>query len=222
VLSATHSWSDRHDRTTGRSERRVSFSSVTGELMPPNRELRLSDVDRDRVVGWLNTALSEGRLTLPEFEERVDAVLRAKTYGEVEPYLADLPIAGLARPPQRELLELRSVASSLKREGRWSVPRRLVVNSKAGSVKLDFTEALIDYPVVEIHLDVLAGSTELVLPAGATADIDDVEMFAGSAKSKVPVRYDAPESGVHFVVTGSNKAGSLKVRYRRRFWRWSW
>jgi hypothetical protein len=197
---------------------------VTGELVPPNRDLRLSDVDRERVVGWLNTSLGEGRLTLAEFEERVDAVLRAKTYGEVEPYLTDLPIAAApALPPHRDVLELRNVASTIKRKGRWAVPRRLNVSSKAGSVKLDFVEAVISRPVVEIHLDVLAGTTELVLPYGATADIDDVEVVAGSAKSKVPASYDvAAGTGVRFVVTGTNKAGSLKVRYRRRFWRWSW
>jgi hypothetical protein len=198
---------------------------VTGDLVPPNREVRLSDADRERVIGWLNTALGEGRLTLSEFEQRVDGVIRARTYGEVDPYLADLPIA--MAPPQppapREVMELRGVASSIKRKGRWSVPRRLNVSSKAGSVKLDFAEALISHPVVEVHLDVLAGSTELVLPAGATADIDDVEILAGSAKSKVPTSYDPQGAGgIRFVVSGSSKAGSLKVRYRRRFWRWSW
>jgi hypothetical protein len=197
---------------------------VSGELLPENRDLRLSDADRDRVVGWLNAALGEGRLSLAEFEERVQAVLRAKTYGEVEPHLADLPVAvGRPGPPPREVVELRSVASTLKRRGRWSVPRRLLVRSKAGSVKLDFSEAVISYPVVEIDLEVFAGSTELILPQGATADIDDVQMYAGSAKSKVPTSYDALASdGVRFVVTGSSKAGSLKVRYRHRFWRWSW
>jgi Domain of unknown function (DUF1707) len=202
----------------------VHFCTVTGDLVPPDREVRLSDADRERVIGWLNTALGEGRLTLSEFEQRVDAVLRAKTYGDVDPYLADLPIAVPApQPPPREVVELRGVASSIKRKGRWQVPRRLNVSSKAGSVKLDFAEAVIRHPVVEVHLDVLAGSTELVLPDGATADIDDVEVMAGSANSKVPTSYDASVTGgVRFVVTGSNKAGSVKVRYRRRFWRWSW
>jgi hypothetical protein len=196
---------------------------VTGELTPQNRELRLSDADRERVVGWLNTAVTEGRLTLVEFEDRVDAVLRAKTYADVEPHLADLPVgtAPGARPA-RELVELRNVASSLKRGGRWAVPRRLVVRNKAGSVKLDFADALIDHPVVEIELDVLAGSALLILPDGATADIDDVQMIAGSAKSKVPSSYDMSGGRPRFVVTGSQKAGSLTVRYRYRFWRWSW
>jgi hypothetical protein len=199
----------------------VDSCGVTGELIPHNPELRLSDADRERVVGWLNTAVSEGRLTLVEFEERVDAVLRARTYGDVEPHRADLPVAAAAQAA-REIVELRNVASNLKRRGRWAVPRRLVVRNKAGSVKLDFAEAVIQHPVVEIDLEVLAGSTELILPDGATADIDDVQMVAGSAKSKVPTSYDVPDGRPRFVVTGSQKAGSLKVRYRYRFWRWSW
>jgi hypothetical protein len=183
----------------------------------------MSHADRERVVGWLNAALGEGRLTLPEFEERVDGVLRARTYGEVEPYLADLPVAVAPRPDAaREVVELRNVASSLKRGGRWTVPRRVVVHNKAGSVKLDFADALIVAPVVEINLDVLAGSTELILPDGATADIDDLTVYAGSAKSKVPTSDEYGTPRVRFVVTGSNKAGSVKVRYRYRFWRWSW
>jgi hypothetical protein len=193
--------------------------------MLPQRDLRMSDADRERVVGWLRSAVSEGRLTLGEFEERVDGVLSAKTYGEIEPYLHDLPMVSAQRaaaPAPREMVELRAVASSLKRRGRWTVPRRLVVRSKAGSVKLNFADAVIAYPVVEIELDVLAGSTELVLPDGATADVDDVIMYAGSTKSRVPASYDAPDRGPRFVVTGSNKAGSLKVRYQRRFWRWRW
>jgi len=187
------------------------------------RNLRISTADRERIVDLLNAALGSGRLTLAEFDERVAGLHEARTYGEVEPYLRDLPVAAApAAPPPRDVVELASVASSIKRQGRWNVPRRLVVRNKAASVKLDFSEAVISLPVVEIDLDVMAGSTELILPDGATADTDDVRMFAGSVKSKVPASYDAPAHGTRFVVTGSCKAGSLKVRYRYRFWRWSW
>src|SRR5262245_562667 len=112
----------------------------------------MSDTDREQVVAQLHTAVAEGRLTLSELEERVQGVLQARTYGEVEPYVADLP--GVPRPSVREVVELRSQASSLKRAGRWTVPRRLVVSNRAGSVRLNFVDAQIQYPVVEIDLDV--------------------------------------------------------------------
>ena len=94
--------------------------------------------------------------------------------------------------------------------------------NRAGSVKLNFADAMISQQVVHINLDGVASSTELVLPAGSSADIDDVEQLASSAKTSVPSSYDAFSSGFRFVVTGKMRASSLKVRYVRRFWRWRW
>jgi hypothetical protein len=201
---------------------------VNGEIVPSERSLRMSDADRERVLARLNVAVGEGRITLAEFEERVAGVLEARTYGEVEPYLADLPMTTAATMPGgtlaagRDVVEFRNHASTLKRSGRWAVPKRLVVESKAGSVKLDFRHASIAYPVIHIDLDVYAGSTTLILPPGATADIDAVEMYAGSARSKVPSVADNAGGLPHFIVTGKHRAGSVNVRYERRFLRWRW
>jgi hypothetical protein len=175
----------------------------------------MSNADREAVVARLNSAVADGRLTLVEFEERIDGVLKARTFGEVEPYVADLP----AEPVTDEVVELRSHAGEIKRKGRWPVPRKLVVQSKAGMVKLDMRHAQINHRVIDIELATQAGSTTIVLPPGATANIDGVNMSAGSAKNKVP---SVPGSGPHLVVTGSAAAGSLVVRYERRFWRWRW
>jgi Domain of unknown function (DUF1707) len=53
--------------------------------------LRASDADRDAVVSRLRDAAAEGRLDPEELEERVDAALRARTYGELSRLVADLP-----------------------------------------------------------------------------------------------------------------------------------
>jgi hypothetical protein len=118
--------------------------------------------------------------------------------------------------------ELRTVASSLKRKGAWPVPQRLMVHSKAGSVKLDFTEANIGSEVVEVVLDVYAASTTLILPNDATADVDSVQMVAGSLKADTIPRHYEAAGGVHFVVTGTSRAGSVRVRHRRHFLWWHW
>jgi hypothetical protein len=52
--------------------------------------LRASDFDRDFVVDQLREALGDGRLTLPEFDDRVRAAYAAKTLGELRKPLADL------------------------------------------------------------------------------------------------------------------------------------
>jgi hypothetical protein len=182
----------------------------------------MSDADRERIVAHLQSALGEGRLSVVEFQDRVDGVLRARTYDEVEPYLADLPAPPLPPSAQKDVVELRSSATSIKRKGRWNVPRRLLVRATAGSVKLDFTEALIASPVVEIELNVTAGSTTLVLPPGATVDADDVVLTAGSLHQRGFPSDPAAGTGPHFVVTGNQRAGGLTIRRQRAFRGWRW
>src|SRR5947208_16885946 len=102
----------------------------------PRPEIRVSDAERNLVVEALNRAVGEGRLTLAEFEDRLQGALAARTRDDIAPLTADLPVT--VAPEQ---LTLRSRASSTRRTGRWLVPRQLTVEAKASSVRLDLTEA---------------------------------------------------------------------------------
>jgi hypothetical protein len=53
--------------------------------------LRASDADREHVVERLRNATAEGRLAAHELEQRVGAALRARTYGELDATVSDLP-----------------------------------------------------------------------------------------------------------------------------------
>lgn len=53
--------------------------------------LRASDLDRDQVAERLRQAAAEGRLLAEELEHRLARALRARTYGELDPLVADLP-----------------------------------------------------------------------------------------------------------------------------------
>ncbi|MBF6176491.1 DUF1707 domain-containing protein [Nocardia blacklockiae] len=66
-----------------------------------NENLRASDADREKYVARLRHAMDEGRLNLPEFDERVQQVYRARTYGELEPLLSDLPAQRVSPHPER-------------------------------------------------------------------------------------------------------------------------
>jgi len=183
--------------------------------MSERSAVRMSDAEREAVVARLSRAAGEGRLSLDEFEQRVAEVLAARTFADVEPHVADLP----AVPAAPETVELRATVAGLKRTGSWIVGRRLTVRARAGTVKLDFTEAVIADPVVEIELDAVASRTTLVLPPRATADVGGV---TGNCQVHgVPL---APVAGRerHFVVRGVQKAGELHVRYQRGVWDWRW
>jgi hypothetical protein len=53
--------------------------------------LRASDADREQVAERLRQATGEGRLLAEELEQRLGAVFRARTYGELDALVADLP-----------------------------------------------------------------------------------------------------------------------------------
>jgi Flp pilus assembly protein TadB len=60
--------------------------------------LRASDADRDHVVSRLHKAATEGRIAAEELEHRVAKALKARTYGDLEETVSDLPGP---RPRQR-------------------------------------------------------------------------------------------------------------------------
>jgi hypothetical protein len=60
--------------------------------------LRASDADRDRVIERLRQAAAEGRLLTEELEKRLEAALSARTYGQLDALLADLPGRRLEAP----------------------------------------------------------------------------------------------------------------------------
>jgi hypothetical protein len=79
-----------------------------------------------------------------------------------------------------------------------------------GSIELDFTEAEIAYPVIEIELDIAGGSVEMRLPEGAGAAIDDVAVILGSVEDHR--KYAKHTGQPHFVIRGNVRWGSLELR----------
>jgi hypothetical protein len=64
----------------------------------PDPHLRAADSDRGAVAAALGQAMSEGRLTVVEYDERLAAAYAARTFGELAPLTADLPRSGTASP----------------------------------------------------------------------------------------------------------------------------
>lgn len=63
------------------------------------RETRASDAERNAVVGALYAHAAAGRLAVEEMSERTEAAVAARTRGDLQPLLADLPEDG--EPPAR-------------------------------------------------------------------------------------------------------------------------
>jgi hypothetical protein len=62
--------------------------------------IRASDADREHVAERLRRAAGEGRLRTEELEQRLETALVARTYGQLDSVLSDLPGRRLAVPAQ--------------------------------------------------------------------------------------------------------------------------
>ncbi|MEV5502392.1 DUF1707 domain-containing protein, partial [Nonomuraea fuscirosea] len=69
--------------------------------MANSPEMRASDADRDRVAAILREHTAQGRITMDEFNERLESLYKAKTYGELAKLTSDLPDVDLRRLPAK-------------------------------------------------------------------------------------------------------------------------
>lgn len=174
-------------------------------------DMRASDADRAAVMQILEQAVGQGMLTLDEYSERADVALAARTRGELDTVIADLPHVRRQVVPAAAPEEVRSWMSSITRKGQWTVPPHLRITTRMCSTTLDFTAAVVPGPVVRIDVDDYCSSTDMILPDGATADLNGVHHLGSSMSVKVPT---APTpAGLHVVLTGRVRFGSLTVRH---------
>lgn len=180
-------------------------------------DLRVSDADRNGTLRRLHNAVALGLIDIAEFEERSAMVSHARLHADLDALVGDLPGPGAIVTTATDRVELRGVLGSLKRQGEWTVPTRLALVRRMGSVELDLTRARFAGPMVVIELDMKFGSVDLRLPEGASASIDDVEVIVGSADDH---RRDAPAEGTpHIILTGKVVCGSVDIRGPRRNWK---
>lgn len=143
---------------------------------PAAADLRASDADRDRVTDILREALAEGRLTADEHAERVEGALAARTVGELDALIRDLPAAHQARrahaapvaaagpvpvDPDQTVV---AVFSSSVRKGRRRTGRRIHAYAVFGSIEIDLSEALFDHRHVVIKAVSVFGNVEVRVP----------------------------------------------------------
>jgi hypothetical protein len=195
----------------------------SGDEQLPAREFRASYEDRDRVVETLRLAAGDGRLNADELDQRIEMALTARTYGELAALTKDLPDAAdpAAAAEPKDLVRIDVTSARTQRDGRWVVPKRMEVKIGSGSVRLDFTEAVITQATLSIDVELNSGSLLLITKPGIVVDADDIAVRSGSVKVEPPG--DVPTL-LNIRVSGKIGSGSVKARPprppRRTFWQW--
>ncbi|MBV7244554.1 MULTISPECIES: DUF1707 domain-containing protein [Streptomyces] len=188
--------------------------------------IRASDADRDRTADILREAMAEGRLTADEHAERIDLVYRAKTVGELQPLVRDLPVSSGStaenqgpRPysygpeaPEGPADNLVAVFSSSVRKGRWRVGGRTNAFALFGSVEIDLTEALFGQRFTVINATSIFGSVEVRVPENISLRGNGTGVFGGfEVKSLESTDPEAPV----VVVNGYAVFGSVEAKPKR-------
>ncbi|MEZ3178315.1 DUF1707 domain-containing protein [Streptomyces pimonensis] len=195
-------------------------------------DLRASDADRERVAEILRDALAEGRLDMEEFEERLDATYKARTYGELTPITRDLPDPGTAVPAVSLIKETEpsggwrdrivggddagtsswavAVMSGFQRRGRWTAPRRFNCFAFWGGGEVDLREAYFADREVVVNAVAIMGGVEVVVPPGVEVVVRGIGVMGGfdHREEGVPGDPGAPR----VIVTGFAFWGGVGVQ----------
>jgi len=187
----------------------------------PSR-LRISDDDRHKVAEHLRHAAGEGRIDLAELEERLEATYAAKTYADLVPITADLPMGqstvGAPVRPSASALPAAgygnsfAVMSSTTRKGLWTVPDVHSAFAMMGSVELDLREAQFESTEVVINAAAVMGSVDVVVNAHTVVVVEGFGLMGdfSEGRSKVPAQPTAQSPVVR--LKGLALMGSVCVR----------
>lgn len=211
--------SSKDDEETGKereAQRRFRYGTPVTENpdQPEHAQLRASDADRERVAKTLHNALSEGRITIAELDERIATVYRAKTLAELEPVVSDLPgtaissPAGSAQTPSTNLPENRiggapgstssiAIMSGADRKGVWVLPPQHNSFALWGGVEIDLRQAHFAEKHSTITAVAIMGGVDIDVPDDIVVEVNGVGIMGafethdkkGAAESAPP---DAP------------------------------
>jgi hypothetical protein len=163
--------------------------------------MRASDQERDATVQRLQVAFAEGRLADAEFDERMRAALSARTHGDLDELLTDLPAAtapvvprpappaaGLPRPGRYAL----AYKNSVRHAGRWRVPGRFRALVYKGTGVFDLRAAELTDAVTTIVAVAYKSDIEIIVPPGVRVEVSGVgvtrhEEWDGEPAADAPI-----------------------------------
>jgi hypothetical protein len=160
--------------------------------------VRASDGERQAVADRLNVAVGEGRLTLSEFTERVGAAYAARTQGELDLLVGDLPagraVAEVATAPPPEPAPLEIMVGAIKKRGRWRIQPSTALGVAIGPMKLDLRNADLAAHEVTLSARTVVGAIKVWVPRGVRVIVEGRTAVGTRtiAESNLPPDMDVP------------------------------
>ncbi|MEZ0114393.1 hypothetical protein ABH920_008427 [Catenulispora sp. EB89] len=194
---------------------------MSGEEALSRAEMRASHEDRDIVVDRLRVAAGDGRIDGDELDQRIEAAMTARTYGELDKLIKDLPSSAQPVSPARRTEAEASQNITIShgnthKLGAWLVPRRLNVAVRHGNVLLDFTQAVFSGArEVELALDLRHANLRIIVPPGTALDTSG--LATRHANVGQPDLGPAGPEAIRLTISGQAEHTNLRVRRLSRF-----
>jgi hypothetical protein len=196
--------------------------------------LRASDADRDQVATLLSAAYAEGRLTREEHDERVDQLMKAKTFDDLIPITSDLvlvsPRTPAAAPRDQSSFtidttrqnvqpdKMIAIFGGVSRSGKWRVRKNVQALTLFGGMDLDLRDAIFEAPVVEISGFWCFGGLDIKVPAGIEVQDQTAGIFGGTDVRDIG---DPAPGSPTLVIKGIALFGGVSVRGPRASKKWT-
>jgi hypothetical protein len=186
--------------------------------------LRASDADREQVANLLSTAYAEGRLSREEHDERVDQLMRAKTFDDLVLITRDLVVIGSPNPVARqtnssftidtarqnpETDKMIAIFGGVNRKGRWRARRNIQALALFGGMDLDLRDAIFEAPLVEISGFWCFGGLDIKVPEGIEVQDQTAGIFGGTDVRDIG---DPAPGAPTLVIKGVTLFGGVSVR----------
>jgi hypothetical protein len=126
-----------------------------------------SDKDRDAAVEMLTVAVTEGRLTMEEYDQRTTSALTARTFGDIDAVVSDLPDEAPAPAPIMPATsgdDLTAIFGNETRKGHWNVPERFAATAIVGDCHIEMGQARLQGKVTRIDATAILGSVTIFVP----------------------------------------------------------
>ncbi|HYB88314.1 MAG TPA: DUF1707 domain-containing protein [Streptosporangiaceae bacterium] len=158
----------------------------------PVAGIRASDAERDATVDRLSAATGDGRLTLEEFNQRMDRATTAKTRAELDRLVADLPTdasaAGTAVAvggPDKPSWHISPIGG-FSVSGPWRMARHVIVISLIGGAHLDLSQAQLAAREVTLTKVSLVGGVTIDVPPAIRVDASGFSLIGGTTVDAGP------------------------------------
>ncbi|CAM5606833.1 hypothetical protein SCALM49S_03453 [Streptomyces californicus] len=199
-------------------------------------DMRASDTERERIAELLREAVAEGRLDMDEFDQRLETAYKARTHGELEPLVHDLPAPGSAVAPVGSTAPapLRGSAANwpariggtatskgafalwggFNRKGRWTVGRMFTAFAMWGGGEIDLREANFEDRETVIRCITIMGGIHVTAPPELNVEVRGIGIMGGFGEGSNEEGEPAPEAP-RVRITGFALMGGVGVDRKR-------